>query len=375
MNVPFSGGPHWPAAPIGINWQKRKRGLQPGEFLMKRLIGCVAVALGLVVATPAPGADKGATNYHVIKTIPLGGQGGWDYLTWDADGQRLFITRGTHVMVVDPEKPEAATDITPTPGVHGVALAPDKGRGFISNGGDNTVTVFDLKTLKEQKRVKVGQRPDAIIYDQSTGRVFTFNAGSRDATAVDAETCEVAGKVPLGGKPEFAAADGKGHVYVNIEDKGEIVAFDAKDLKVLNRWPLAPGEEPSGLAIDREHNRLFATCGNRKMIVLDAESGKVLGSPAIGNGTDACVFDPGTGLAFSSNRDGTLTVVHEEGGEYKVVQNAKTKAGARTMALDPKAHRIYLVTAKAKAPPAGTTGRRRPTFEPGSFMLIVVGDE
>lgn len=342
---------------------------------MRRLSAAVAIVIALALVGPAPAAEKSGSGYHVIKKITLGGEGGWDYLAWDADGQRLFITRGNRVMVVDVDKGQSIGEIPNLQRAHGVALAPDKGRGFISSGGDNAVVVFDLKTLKEQKRVKVGNHPDAILYDPSTSRVFTFNARSHDATAVDAESCEVAGTVPLGGKPEFAASDGKGHVYVNIEDKNEIVAFDAKELKELHRWPLAPGKEPSGLAIDREKGRLFSTCGNGKMVILDAESGKVLGSADIGRGTDACAFDPGTGLAFSSNGAGTLTVVREEGGTFKAIDNVPTQRGARTMALDPKSHRIFLVTAKQQPQPAEARRgeRRRPSYEPGSFTLLIVG--
>jgi DNA-binding beta-propeller fold protein YncE len=233
------------------------------------------------------------------------------------------------------------------------------------------VAIFDLETLAETARTKVGQRPDAIIYDPSTDRVFTMNAGSKDATALDASTGSVAGTVPLGGKPEFAVADGKGMVYVNIEDKSEVVAFDAKELTVKSRWPLAPGKEPAGLAMDRAKRRLFSTCHNQKMVVLDADSGKVLGSPEIGKGTDACAFDPDTGLAFSSNRDGTLTVVEEKpAGEFHVAANVKTQVGAKTMALDPKTHMIYLVTARFKPPAAG---EKRPGIEPDSFVILVVG--
>jgi YVTN family beta-propeller protein len=316
-------------------------------------------------------ADSPASAYHVIKKIPAQGDKGWDYLSIDPAARRLYITRGDHVMVVDIDSDKVVGEVTApeVKGIHGVALVPELNRGFISNGMTSTVTPFDLKTLKTEEPIKVGQRPDAIIYDPASKRVFSFNAGSKDATAIDAETKTVAGSVPLGGKPEFAVADEQGQVYVNIEDKNEIVAFDAKELKEKNRWPVAPGTAPSGLAMDRKQRRLFSTCHNNKMIVLDADNGKVLATPEIGKGTDACVFDQETGLAFSSNGDGTLTIVQQDGsGSYQTAAKVPTQAGARTMALDPKTHQIFLVTARPKA------GQRR-AFEPGTFTILVVGKE
>jgi YVTN family beta-propeller protein len=322
-------------------------------------------ALFLLIA--AGSAHGAAPGYHVVKQIPLGGDGGWDYLTVDAEARRLYIARSNRVMVVDLEKETVAGEIKNTPGVHGVAIAPKRGHGFTSNGRDSTVTVFDLKTLTEVERVKVGERPDAIIYDPATDRVFTFNAGTSDTTAIDAETNKVAGTIKLGGKPEFACSDEKGHVFVNIEDKNEVLALDARELKVLHRWPLAPGMEPTGLSIDCAKGRLFATCHSGHMVVLDAQTGKVIATPAIGKGTDASAFDAETGLAFSSNGDGTLTVVKEnDKGEYVVEENVKTQPGARTMAFDPKSHNIYLAAAKSKA------GQPR-SIEPGSFAILVVG--
>jgi YVTN family beta-propeller protein len=248
-----------------------------------------------------------------------------------------------------------------------VALVPKRNRGFSSNGRDATVTVFDLKTLRQTARIKVGNRPDAILYDPASDRVFTFNAGGGDATAIDTATEKVAGTIKLGGKPEFAVADGKGHVYVNIENKNEVLALDADKLSVLHRWTLGPGKEPTGLAIDRARRRLFSTCHSGHMVVLDADSGKVLATPPIGRGTDSCVFDPETNLAFSSNGDGTLTVVRAgDDGKFEVAENVKTERGARTMALDPKTHQIFLATAKAKP-------NQRRAFEAGSFVILVVG--
>jgi YVTN family beta-propeller protein len=333
-----------------------------------------SLVLALALA-PAPPQTVPNPPWHVIKHIPVGGDGFWDYLSIDPASHRLFISHGTHVEVVDVETGTKVGDIPNTPGVHGAAIAASLGKGFTSNGGDNTVTVFDLKTLKETGRVTVGSRPDAILYDPATKRVFTFNAGSRDATAVDAVTDKVVGTVPLGGKPEFAASDERGRVFVNIEDTSEIAEIDAKGLKVTHRWPIAPGEEASGLAIDRKNHRLFAVCSNRKMAIVDCESGKVVASPEIGNGPDAAAFDDSSGLAFSSNgRDGTLTVIRRTSPDkFEVLDTVPTAPGARTMALDPRTHRVYLVTARRKPVPAGETAPRRPSFEPNSFEVIVVG--
>jgi YVTN family beta-propeller protein len=328
----------------------------------------------VVAACTALAAAANPPQFEVAKRFTLGGEGGWDYLKYDAAGHRLFITRGTHVMVVDAASGKVTGDIPNTPGVHGVALAPN-GHGFTSNGGENTVTVFNLKDLKEVARVKVGDRPDAIMYEPTSKRVFTFNARSQDTTAVDTSNNTVAGTIPLGGKPEFAVADGRGHVFVNIEDKSELVEFSAGDLKELYRWPLAPCEEPSGLAIDTANRRLFSVCHNKLMAVVDADSGKVVATVPIGMGPDAARFDPALHLAFSSNGEGNLTVVREEGKDkYAVAQTVATERGARTMTLDPKTHTIYLVTAKFGPPPPATAEqpRPRPTMVPGSFELLVV---
>jgi DNA-binding beta-propeller fold protein YncE len=338
---------------------------------MTRIRTWILPAFCLLLLGFAVRADKPAPAYHVLKKYELGGEGGWDYLSLDAEARRLYISRANRVTVMDVETGKVVGEVPKTPGIHGVALVPERKRGFSSNGGEATVTVFDLETLKEIKRIKVGQRPDAIIYDPASGRVFTFNAGSKDSTAIDADGLTVAGTVPLGGKPEFAVSDHKGQVYVNLEDKGEVVGFDSKKLTETNRWSVAPGKDPSGLAMDRTKRRLFVTCGNQKMVVLDTESGKVLATPEIGKGTDACVFDAEAGLAFSSNRDGTLTMVDEEPADhYRVVANVQTQLGARTMALDTKTHHIFLATARFK--PA-QPGQRRPAQEPNSFVILEVG--
>jgi DNA-binding beta-propeller fold protein YncE len=336
-------------------------------------IGVVALAVVLFtgVRSRAAGQSAGASGYHVIKTIPVGGEGFWDYLAADSSGRRLYISRGTHVQVLDTDSYTLVGDIPDTQGVHGIALAPELGRGFTSNGRANTVTIFDLKTLKILGTASTGTNPDAIVYDGVTKRVFTMNGRSNNATAINAADGTVAGTVDLAGRPEFAAADGKGNIYVNIEDKSEIVQLVAQNLKVLNRWPLAPCEEPSGLAMDTKNRRLFAGCHNQMMAVVDADSGKVVATPPIGQGVDANRFDPETSYAFASNGDGTLTVVHEDSPDkFSVVENVPTKRSARTMALDEKTHNIFLSAADFE-PPA--PGERRGKMKPDSFVIVVVG--
>jgi YVTN family beta-propeller protein len=317
------------------------------------------------------------SGYHVTKKIKLGGEGGWDYLTFDAKGNRVFISRSTHVMVVDADTGAVVGDIPETAGVHGIALVQDMDKGYTSNGRTSTVTVFDLKTLKVLKQIPVGKNPDAIIYDPASKRVFTMNGAGSDATAIDVKTDTVAGTVALDGKPEFAAADEKGHVFVNLEDKSVVIEMDSQKLSVMNRWPLAPGEEPSGMAIDTKHHRLFIGCGgNKLMAVVDSESGKVITTLPTGSGVDANGFDPGTGFAFSSNGDGTLTIVHEDSADkFSVVDNVPTQRGARTMTVDTKTHRVFLVTADFGPPPPATPERPRPrpSVVPGSFTLLIVG--
>jgi DNA-binding beta-propeller fold protein YncE len=314
-----------------------------------------------------------APGYHLLKTYKLGGEGGWDYLTFDAAGNRLFIARATRVMVVDPDSGKLIAEIPDTKGVHGVALADDLGKAFISDGGDNTVTIIDEKTLKPLgEKVAVGNGPDAILYDSASHHVFTFNGRGKDSTVLDAATGKVAGTIPLGGKPEFSASDGKGRAWVNIEDKSEIVELDTNKLSVLHRWPLAPCESPTGLAIDRSNRRLFAGCDNKMMAVMDADTGKVITTLPAGEGIDAAGFDPGNKMAFASNgQSGTLTVVHEDSPDkFTVVENAVTVKNARTMTVDPATHRVFLVTADYEPPK--NPGERRHVV-PDTFQLLVMG--
>src|SRR5579863_6569672 len=321
-------------------------------------------------------ASAGDSGYHIIKTYKLGGEGGWDYLKLDPDSRRLYISRATHVMVIDADTGKPVGDIPDTPGVHGIALAPDLGRGFISNGREGTMSIFDLSTLKLIKKVPVGENPDAILFDPATKRVFTFNGHSHDATAVDAATGEVVGKIPLDGKPEFAVTTGAGEIFVNLEDKSEILALDPQNLKIKSTWPLTPCQEPSGLAIDIKNRRLFAGCDNKLMAAVNADTGKVITTVPIGDGVDANGFDPETGFAFASCGEGVLTVTHEDSPDtFSVVQSVPTQRGARTMAVDTKTHQIFLVTAKFGPPPAATEQQPhpRPPILPDSFVVLVVG--
>ncbi|HEY6895552.1 MAG TPA: YncE family protein [Rhodanobacteraceae bacterium] len=332
---------------------------------MRRLM---LTAGGAVIAVALVGAAS--TGYHITGEIQIGGEGGWDYLTVDSAARRLYVSHATHVVVVDVDSNKVVGDIPDTPGVHGIAIAPELNRGFISNGRGNTVTIFDLKTLKATGSAATGENPDSIRYDPGSSRVFAFNGRSKSATVIDAKTGKVAATISLPGKPEFSVADGKGHVYVNVEDTGEIAEIDAAKATMTKKYSLSPCEEPSGLAIDAKNRRLFSVCSNRVMAISDPDAGKVIASPAIGAGSDGAAFDPGTGYAFSSNGDGTLTIVQQTGGKWDVAENVATERGARTIALDEKTHKVYLPTAKT-AP--ARSGGGRATFLPNSFKVLVVG--
>jgi DNA-binding beta-propeller fold protein YncE len=313
---------------------------------------------------------------HVVKTYAVGGEGWWDYVKIDPDSRRLYISRGTHVMVLDADSGKIIGDIADTQGVHGIALAPDLGRGFTSNGREGTVSIFDLSTLKTINKVAVGDNPDAILFDPATKRVFTFNGRSHDATAVDAVTGAVVGKIPLDGKPEFGVTTGAGEIFVNLEDKSELLALDPVNLKIKSIWPLAPCTGPSGLAIDVKNRRLFVGCDNKMMAVVNADTGKVITTLPIGDGVDANGFDPDTGFAFASCGEGVLIVAHEDSPDtFSVVQSVPTQKGARTMTVDFKTHQIFLVTARfGPAPPAtDQQPHPRPAMVPDSFVVLVVG--
>ena len=317
----------------------------------------------------------GHTNYHVIKMITLGGNGMWDYLNLDSSHRLLFISRSTHMIVMNVDTDKVVGDIPDTPGVHGIALAEDIGKGFISDGGDNTVAVIDLRTLKTIGKIQVGDRPDSILYDPFTHRVFTFNGGSSNSTVIDARTDKVVGTAPLDARPEAAVSNDKGLIFVNIPDKAEIQVFDAKSLATLHAWSVSPGDGGSGLAIDEKHDVLFSTCRNHLMVVMDGTTGRILATPEIGAGPDAAIFDPMTQEAFSSNgMDGTLSVIKRTAnGSYQTMETIPTEKGARTMALDAKTHAIYLVTAKF-VPDNGTpTPPWRRKVVPDTFTVLEVG--
>jgi YVTN family beta-propeller protein len=335
---------------------------------MKKLILAIAVLI-LFHHQQLP-AQSGAGEFKVLKTIPVEGTGGWDYLVTDATSQRLFISHGTLVEVLDLKSGKVIGQIPNTPGVHGIALVPEFNKGFISAGRLDSVVVFDLKTLRTVDKIKTGPNPDAIIYDPFTKRIFTFNGRGNSITAIDAATNSVAGTIPVSGKPEFAVSDRKGKMYCNIEDKSTVVKFDPATLKVEAEWPLDPGGEPTGLAIDLRNNLLFSACSEAKqIIVMDAANGKVVAALPMGEGCDGIVFIPRDGLIVSSNGgDGTLTIVKQiKPGEYEVVQTLPTRKSARTLTIDETTGRIYLPSAEVTV----EDGKRK--VMPGSFQILVVG--
>ena len=308
------------------------------------------------------------SNYKMVRQIPLEGDGGWDYLSVDEAAGRLYVSHATMALVVDLKSGTQVGKIADTKGIHGIAVVPALNKGFTSNGRDTSVTVFDLKTLLVTGRIKVtGKNPDAILYDPFSQRLFTFNGGSSSSTVIDPKENKVIGTISLDGKPEFPQSDGKGKIYVNIEDKSEISVINPTTMKVEKSWSIAPGEEPSGLALDNETHRLFSVCGNKLMVVSDAESGKVVTTLPIGDRCDGVAFDPATKRAFSSNGDGTITVVQEVNRDsYKVIETITTPKGARTITIDKTTHHLYLPAAEYEA----STGSGRPAMKSGTFKVI-----
>jgi DNA-binding beta-propeller fold protein YncE len=334
--------------------------------------GLAVLGVGLLCWPPSAPAAEGP--YRQLKDISIGGEGGWDYLSVDTAARRLYVSHTTKVVVVDLDKNTVVGEIAPAPGVHGIALAPDLGRGFVSNGRESTVSIVDLKTLQIVGTVKTGENPDAILYEPLHKEVYAFNGRGKSATVFDAKSGEVRATIPLPGKPEFAVFDEKaGRIYNNIEDTSQLVAIDPATHAVVATWPIAPGEEASGLALDSATHRLFVGCSNNLMLMVDATTGKVLASVPIGPGVDANAFDPGTGLAFASSGDGTLTVARPEGKDkLAVVQTLSTPNRSRTMTLDPKTHRLYVAGAEFGAPTTGPDGKpQRPQVVPGSFKVVV----
>ena len=336
------------------------------KFLQTILFGIAGFMVTVICHADGP--------YHFIKEIPVGGSGGWDYLSVDPATQRLYVSHGTEVVVIDLTKDAVVGTITNTPGVHGVAIASDLGLGVTSNGRENKAGIVDLKTLQTLSKVDTAQGPDGMLYEPGQKEAYLFCGRAQAASVVDVKGQKVVATVPLGGRPEFAQADpAAGRVYDNLEDKSEVVAIDTKSHQVVNRWPIAPGEEASGMAIDVKNHRLFLGCHNQLMVMMDSADGKVVATVPIGQGVDANAFDPGTQLAFASCGDGTTTIAKEESPDkLTVVQTLQTQRGSRTMALDPTTHKIYLAAAKFE-PPA--EGQRRPRMVPGTFKILVYGME
>jgi DNA-binding beta-propeller fold protein YncE len=365
---------------MGMKASPRERVGSLARLTVLATAGTVSAAAGTVLATvtTAQAAEK-APGYHFLKEIPIAGDTGWDYLSVDSEARRLYVTHGTHIVVIDLNSDAVVGDIADTPGVHGFALVPQLGRGFASDGADAKVSVVDLKTLATTSRVGTEEGPDGILYEPGRQEVYAFDGRAHAATVISAASGEVVATIKLPGKPEFPAADPRVHrVYDNIEDKSEVVAIDTQTHQVVNDWPIAPGESASGMAFDAVHHRLFLGCENHLMLMMDSSTGKVLASVPIGSGVDANAFDDQLQLAFSSNGEGTVTIAHEDSpSKLTVVQTLKTQPSARTMALDPKTHRIYLAAATFGPAPeqAPGTRRRRPPVVPGTFKVLVYGPE
>ncbi len=331
---------------------------------MKSLLLPVLFSLAAVVCR----ADG---PYHFVKEIPVSGDTGWDYLSVDSGAQRLYVSHASKVVVIDLAKDVVTGEITNTLGVHGLAPAPELGRGMVTCGRENKAAIVDLKTLQIISKVDTGANPDGMLYEPGRQEFYTFNGRGQSATVIDAKSAQVVATVSLGGKPEFPQADPAVHrVYDNLEDKSEVAVIDTDKHEVVNRWPIAPGESASGMAIDAQNHRLFLGCDNHLMVMMDSASGKVLATVPIGEGVDANAFDPGTQLAFASCGDGTTTIAHEEGDQLKVVQVLATQRSARTIALDPATHKIYLAAAQFEAP---EPGQRRGKMVAGSFKILVYG--
>jgi DNA-binding beta-propeller fold protein YncE len=347
------------------------KSISPGG-IMKRLLTLTV----LFAAVVALSAEK---PYRLLKQISVGGEGGWDYLCVDSAARRLYVSHATKVVVIDMDKDQVVGQIEGLDGVHGFAPAPDLGLGFVSSGRESKAAIVDLKTLKITSKVETGENPDAILYVPGMKEVYTFNGRGKSATVFEAKTGKVVATIPLPGKPEFAALDpDAGKIYDNIEDKSLVVAIDAKTHAVVSTWPVAPGQEPSGMAMDVKRHHLFVVCDNKLMVLMDAATGKVLSTAPIGDGVDAVAFDPETGLAFSSNGEGTVTVVREDpAGTLKVVQTLPSARSARTLTLDPKTHRIYLAAADMEPAPAPQPGepKQRPKIKPDTFRILVFGPE
>jgi YVTN family beta-propeller protein len=339
-----------------------------------RQFACL-IAFGVLGFASVPVLFAEGGSYQWVKEIPIGGEGGWDCLSVDQAGRKLFVTHATKIVAIDLESGKVTGEIADTPGVHAFAISPELQRGYSSNGKENKASIVDLNTLKTLSRVDTGENPDLILYEPKQKEVYVFNGRGKSATVFDASTGKVTATISLSGKPEFAQCDpDAGRVYCNIEDKSEVAVIDSKSHLIVNTWPIAPGTEASGMAIDLARHRLFLACGNKLMVMMDSTDGRVVATVPIGSGVDGCAYDPGTQLAFSSNGEGNVTIAHEETPDkLTVVQTLSTEKGARTMALDLKTHRIYLPTAKFEPQPEQPPGapRQRPKIIPDTFKVLV----
>ncbi|GAC1303916.1 MAG: hypothetical protein NVSMB24_10560 [Mucilaginibacter sp.] len=333
----------------------------------------VLLMFSMAISLPSLVWAQKTTGFHVLADYPIHSTGGWDYITVDGATNRVYTSHGMQVNILNAATGDSVGYIPDTKGVHGIAIVHEFNKGYTSNGRGNNVTVFDLKTNQVLKQVDAGTNPDAIFYDDYSKKIYTCNGRSKDATVIDAATDAVVATIPLGGKPETAVSDGKGHVFINIEDTAEEVEIDAATYKVINRWKIEGGEEPSGLDIDRSTNRLFIGCGgNKTMVVMDSKNGKVVGKFPIG-GTDGVAFDPGLKLAYASNGEGTISVVREiSADKFEFVENIPTERGARTIGIDTHTHKLYLPTAQMK-PADPSAPNQRPQQIPGTFHIVVVG--
>jgi YVTN family beta-propeller protein len=352
-----------------------EKAIEQFEFFLEELCMKALVLVVLILSIFAfAGSMPAQSGFRLLDKIQVGGEGGWDILIADPRNHRLFVSHSTHVVVIDTSTDKVIGDIPKTNGVHGIGFGPEY--GFTTNGRDNAVTMFSLKDLSVKNIIATGKNPDAIVYDRPTNRIFVFNGGSDDATVIDASTGSVDGTIALGGKPEFGVSDEKGRIFVNLEDKNSIAELDAKKMSVLATWPLAGCEGPTGLAIDRKTDRLFAAC-EKQMAAVDAKTGKVVATVPTGSGTDGMEFDPELKYVFAPNGgDGTLTVIHEDSPDkYSIVENVKTEPRARTMAIDIKTHKVYLPTAQFGTAPAPTKEQPRPRAPmlPDSFVILVYG--
>jgi YVTN family beta-propeller protein len=339
--------------------------------MRRKQLVAVSTFMALLTYLAFAGVNPADSGFKILSRFAVQGGGRWDYLIVDAASRRLYMSRSTHVTVLDADSGKEIGDIPDTPGVHGITLAPELGVGFISSGAENKVTVFDIKTLKAMTRVETGVNPDAILYHPATRTVFVMNGKSNSVTVIDAVKREVVATISLGGKPEFAAYDERGDVFVNLEDKNSIAVIDAASKKLRTTWPISPCQEPSGLAIDAKGHTLFSVCDNKLLTVVNSDSGKVLQTLPIGDECDAVTFDSATGYVFSSSNDGTLTVVGKtKAGKYEVIQNLPSQMGSKTMALDMGTHRVFLPAAKFDGNPMA---HPRPAVITGSIEMLVIG--